>query len=253
MYSVHGSNTITHHGMQMTAGLTRHLTPSANPQSLGASTLNWRALAFAVWMKLSRCLWAKSRAFLNAVAPPVIDSMLVKGRLRSFGMSESPAMIEITLRITVPSEVLFFRRKLLNFDSVNCDSESEGLLVAKTRRCSLRLSGVGVARSSGKSYNGGYILWSIMCCSKLLSYADDGLVFEILVAFVDFADLVRWLEDAERREGMVSAALLSSGHYKTGSQHLFHVPSHYIARIHTPRRWRRFGPPCLENRARSEV
>ena len=122
-------------------------------------------------------------------------------------------MIGITLRIIVPSEeVLFFRRKLLNFDSVNCDGESEGLLVAKTRRCSSRLSGVGVARSSGKSYNGGYMLWSIMCCSKSLSYADDGLVSETLVAPVDFVDLVRWLEDAERLEGMVSAAPFGSGH-----------------------------------------
>jgi hypothetical protein len=59
--------------------------------------------------------------------------MLVKWRSPSFGMSELPAMIGITLRFTVLSDaVLFFRWMSSNAVSVKSDGERDGLLVERT-------------------------------------------------------------------------------------------------------------------------
>ena len=108
----------------------------------------------------------------------------------------------ITLRIMLPSDLTsFFSRKSSNTESVKREGEKDGLLFKIIHRVSSILLGFRAGRLSDGLCNGGYILSSIKCCSKLPSFA-DGLLLPggIVVTFVVLVGCVgRLCKDAEDR------------------------------------------------------
>ncbi|KAK3348674.1 hypothetical protein B0T25DRAFT_546254 [Lasiosphaeria hispida] len=84
---------------------------------------------------------SKKSGTVLTVRPSVSDSKLVNGRFPPFGMLALPVIMGITLRITMPSDLVsFFYRKSSNTKLSNHEGESEGRPVDNRCHVSSRFS-----------------------------------------------------------------------------------------------------------------